>query len=333
MHQRTTRPATIETLATAIYPSFAMLAGMQLDLFTALKDGPLNARQVAEAVEIDPKRTSALLHALVAIGLLKVQEDRFSNSSEADQFLVQGRSDYIGMRHHAYRRRWASMFQVSETMRTGKPQGRMDYAEMPSDAREAFYRGTYTEALAAGRDLASRQDFSRQARLIDVGGGSGGLAIALAQAWPHLEITITDLPANISLARSYVTEAGLSGRVKVKAADIVENTIGDTYDIAVMRGVVPVLTSDQVKKALANVYGALGSGGSLYVMGWILDDTRTSPLTYATYNLLFVNDYDDAQLYTEEEHRTWLNEVGFREIEREVSSGAYAADYIVARKP
>jgi len=67
-------------------------------------------------------------------------------------------------------------------------------------------------------------------------------------------------------------------------------------------------------------------------MGWILDDTRTSPLIYATYNLLFLNDYDDAQLYTEQEHRTWLSEVGFRAIERETSARAYAADYILARK-
>jgi hypothetical protein len=30
------QPTTIQKLATAVYPSFAMLAGMQLDLFTPL---------------------------------------------------------------------------------------------------------------------------------------------------------------------------------------------------------------------------------------------------------------------------------------------------------
>jgi predicted O-methyltransferase YrrM len=333
MDQQPVSPSNIETLANAVYPSFVMLAAMELDLFTALRAGPLTASQVAEIANIDPKRTAPLLHALVAVGLLNAQGERFSNTNEADRFLVRDRPDYIGMRHHAYRRRWASMFQVSETMRTGESQGRMRYADMPIDARESFYRGTFTEALAAGRELALRQDFSRHARLIDIGGGSGGLAIGLAQAWPQLDITITDLPANVALAQRYVTEAGLSHRVTVAALDIVENTIPDTYDIAVMRGVVPVLTPDQLKRALANIYRAMKSGGSLYVMGWILDDARTSPVLYATYNLLFLNDYDDAQLYTEQEHRTWLSEAGFRAIERERSAGAYAADYIVARKP
>lgn len=43
--QPRTNPKTIETLADAVYPSFAMLAGMELDLFTPLKDGPLRGRR------------------------------------------------------------------------------------------------------------------------------------------------------------------------------------------------------------------------------------------------------------------------------------------------
>ncbi len=39
----TPRSETIDKLASAVYPSFAMLAGMQLDLFTPLKDGPMSA--------------------------------------------------------------------------------------------------------------------------------------------------------------------------------------------------------------------------------------------------------------------------------------------------
>jgi hypothetical protein len=73
-------------------------------------------------------------------------------------------------------------------------------------------------------------------------------------------------------------------------------------------------------------------GSSLYVVGWILDDTRSTPLLYATYNLLFVNDYDNALIHTESEHRLWLNEAGFADVSRNRESGTYAADFMVARK-
>jgi hypothetical protein len=104
--QPRTIPKIIETLADAVYPSFAMLAGMELDLFTPLKDGALTAEEIARAAGTDRAKTAHLLHALVAIGLLKSDGDRFLNSPEAEQFLVRGSPDYIGMRHHAYRRRW-----------------------------------------------------------------------------------------------------------------------------------------------------------------------------------------------------------------------------------
>ena len=83
---------------------------------------------------------------------------------------------------------------------------------------------------------------------------------------------------------------------------------------------------------MKNVHEALEPDSPLYVVGWILDDTRSTPLSYATYNLLFVNDYEDALIRTEGEHRLWLCETGFADISRDRESGTYAADYMVARK-
>jgi hypothetical protein len=247
--QSALRPETIERLAALAASPFAMLAGMQLDVFTSLKDGPMSAEQVARVVGIDPSKTAPLLHALVAIGLLTADGDRFSNTREADHFLVRGRPTYIGMRHHPYYRRWQSMLQVAESIRTGIPHGRMDYAGMASDERESFYRGTYTEAVAAGHDLAVRQDFSRHRRLVDVGGGSGGLAIAMAEAWPHLAVTIADLPATMLVAQRYVNEAGVADRVQVLPVDVLNDPPSGSYDVAILRGVLIVLAPDQVRRS------------------------------------------------------------------------------------
>ena len=324
---------TVESLADAVYPSFAMLAGMELDLFTPLKDGPLTAEEIAQAAGTDRAKTAPLLHALVAIGLLKSDGGRFLNSPEADRFLVRGRPDYIGMRHHAYRRRWNSALSVAETIRAGVPQRGMDYANMPTDLRESFYQGTFTESLAAGRELAKSRDFSDFRNLVDVGGGSGGLAIAMAEAWPNLSITIADLPAIAPVARRYIDEAGFTRRINVRPTNVVSDALGGSYDIAVLRGLFPVLTRDQIRSALANVYPALEPGSPLYVVGWILDDSRTSPLSYATYNLMLVNDYADGLIRTEAEHRIFLEEAGFEFVFRQTSAPTYAADFILARKP
>ena len=45
-------------------------------------------------------------------------------------------------------------------------------------------------------------------------------------------------------------------------------------------------------------------------------DSRTSPLDAVGFNLNFINNYDAGESYTEQEHRGWLSEAGFVDIER-----------------
>jgi hypothetical protein len=47
-------PNTIYRHAYGVYPSMAMLAGMQFDVFTRLKDGPMSGARLAEAGDRPP---------------------------------------------------------------------------------------------------------------------------------------------------------------------------------------------------------------------------------------------------------------------------------------
>ena len=326
------RPELVEGLAAAVYPSFAMLAGLQLDVFTPLADGPMDADQIGQAIGVRPELLRPLLYALTAIGLLHVEEERFSNSSEASQFLIRGRSAYIGMRQYAYLRRWQSMLQVAETIRTGVPQGNLANSRMPEDERESYYRGTYDEAYAAGRELAETLDLSDCRRLVDVGGGSGGLAVALAQANPQLHVTVADLPTTTPIAERYIKEAGVEDRVELLAENVVTNQLPGSYDVAILRGLLIVLTPDDAQRAVANVAAAIAPGGAIYVMGWILDNSRVSPEDMASFNLHFINSLEHGSLYTEGEISTWLADAGFTEIVRERATRAYGSGFVTGRK-
>ena len=95
-----TTPEVINDLTSGVYPAFAMLAGMQLDLFTPLGDGPMSAQELADALGVGPAKLKPLLYSLVTANLLRVNGEVFSNTSEANHFLVQGRPSYsaIGTR-------------------------------------------------------------------------------------------------------------------------------------------------------------------------------------------------------------------------------------------
>lgn len=79
------RPDTINKLRFAADAAFAMLAGMQLDVFTPLQEGPKTAEGIAHAFGVGPARLRLLLYGSVVAGLLTEQDGRFSNTSEASQ--------------------------------------------------------------------------------------------------------------------------------------------------------------------------------------------------------------------------------------------------------
>lgn len=79
-------------IGNVVYPAFAMLAGMQLDLFTPLKDGPMTAEQIAAATGVGPAKLKPLLYALVTAGLLSVEDKLFVNTEVANRFFVRSSS-------------------------------------------------------------------------------------------------------------------------------------------------------------------------------------------------------------------------------------------------
>ena len=169
------RPDTVSKLRFAADAAFAMLAGMQLNVFTPLKDGPLTTEQIADAIGVGPTRLRLLLYALVAAGLLTEQGGRFSNTPEANQFLVKGDPSYMGNRHAAIAIRWSASLKTAESIRSGAPQAKLDFSNSPQDEVEKFLRNINANTIPAARALLDKYDFSSIKTLVDVGSGGGGL--------------------------------------------------------------------------------------------------------------------------------------------------------------
>lgn len=324
----TPQPEIFEQLSDGVYRGTAMKAGVQLDLFTPLKDGPMSAGQIAEAIGVDTLKLRPLLYALVIAGLLIVEGDLFSNTAETDYFLVRDRPDYMGERLEGYFKLWNAILKTTESIRSGKPQAKMDFAVMPKDELEPFLRGLHWNTLRVGRALAKKYDFSSFRTLLDVGGGSGGLAIAMTEAYPDLQATVVDLPSVTPITQSIVAEAGASDRVQVMTADVVREPLSSSFDVAVLKSFINVLSPEQARQVLQNISQGINPGGAIYIAGGLaLDNSRLSPPDLVTFNILMINVYDGGQLYTEKEHMDWLTEAGFEDIQRGPDMG------FVARKP
>ncbi len=260
-------PETIQKLATQPAAPLAMLAGMQLELFTPLGDGPMSAEDLAAALGVDAVRLALLLYILVSAELLTVENGLFANTAEGDHFLVKGRPDYRGGAHELYSIIWGAMWHTAESIRSGKPQDKHDFDDMDEDELHAMMRGMHPGALADGRRLAEAFDLTKFRHLLDVGGGSGGVAIGACELCPGLHGTVVDLTPTVPIARSFVEEAGMADRIDVQAKDLTRDPPVGSYDLAVVRNVLQVLSSEHCRAVLKHVGEALESGGVIQIFG------------------------------------------------------------------
>jgi hypothetical protein len=331
MADATPEPETIEKLGNAAFFSIAMVAGMQLELFTPLGSGPMTAEQLAEALGVGVTRLTPLLYALVAADLLTVEDGRFANTPEADHYLVRGKPTYMEGRHSWYTDRYHQALQTAETIRRDAAQTKIDFLSMSAEELEAFLRGFYFNTLRAGQHLATHYDFSSRRHLLDVGGGSGGVAMARATAYPRLRATVIDLPTVTPITQRFIQEGDLADRVEALAGDVVHGPLTGTYDVAVLRSFIQVLSRDDAQRALHNLSQILEPGSPIYIVGQVLDDSHLSPVESVVSNIFFINIYDEGQAYTYGEHRDWLTRAGFTDIDRVIQTGGTSS--ITAHKP
>ena len=308
-----------------------MLAGMQLDVFTPLSNGPMSPEQLAKAVGVGVVRFRPLLDALAAAGLLKVERDVYSNTPEADYFLVPGRPDYMGGTQ-LLSLHWTNILKTADSIRSGSPQARIDYSVLSTEELEKGFGRFYHKTVATARSIVERYDLSSYRTLLDVGGGTGGLAIIVTESCPHIQATVVDLPSVTPLTQRFVNEAGAADRVQVVTADAVDGPLTGSFDAAVLNSFIQVLSPDQARRALRNVSEVMNPDGAIFISGvGILDDSRVSPPQSTGFNLNAINVFDEGQAHTEQEHRNWLTGAGFEGVERVTLPNGVSI--ISARKP
>jgi SAM-dependent methyltransferase len=279
----------------------------------------MNAERLAETIGVGSAKLKPLLYTLVVAGLLNVEEELFSNTDTANRFLVKGSPSCVVDIHEQLSDLWSAALKTAESIRTGVPQASHDYASMSKDELQQFFRGQHPYAIEYGRDLMARYDFSSYRTLLDVGGGSGGLAITVTDAIPHIQATVVELSTVTPVTEHFINEAGAGDRIKVLAADVVHDPLPGSYDVAIMTAFLQVLSPDNARRVLKNISSVMNPGGEIYIRGaGIIDNSRISPPELVGFNIVFVNVYDEGQAYTEQEHKEWLEEANFEGFRRTI---------------
>lgn len=222
-------PEPILRLASGFMSAKLLFAASELGLFEALADSPTTLDALAARTGLTRRAARISADAMVALGLLELEDQTYRNGQAAAAFLAgRGPADLRPFLRFWDKISYPTWCGLSETLAKGPSK---EIFELDDELQEVASAGI--EAILAGPAAALPKtfDFSRHRRLLDVGGGTGSWSIAVAQAYPHLEATVFELPAVAEIARQRIAAAGLAARIDVVAGDAMTGALPPGYDV------------------------------------------------------------------------------------------------------
>jgi hypothetical protein len=246
-----------------------------------LQTGPKTAEELAAATKTDAPSLFRILRALVSVGVLSSAEGgRFAQTPLSETLVTDAPGSLrwfaiseLGQEHYPA---WGNLM---HSVKTGEIA--FDnffgvdiwkyFQQNPEDA--AVFNNSMSNVTAAVNDaITSLYDFSQFGKIVDVGGGHGGLITAILQKNPEVKGILFDAPQVIEGAQSKIEAAGLADRVETVAGDFFKSVPegGDAY---IMKWIIHDWDDEKSNTILRNCRNQMKANGKLILVDCVVPET------------------------------------------------------------
>lgn len=251
-----------------------LFAAIRMNVFSCL-DEPQTAQAVAAAVGCEEQAMDLLLLTLVQCGLLEQREGRYVNTAQAREFLSRNSDVFLGDAL-LFRESMTSLSDLEEKLRGQAPPAAhsYDFAYLARMAVPEMYAGR----VQAFADEMGKlfPEAEKPLRLLDLGGGSGVLAIEFARRFPKSHGVVFEIPPVAQVAREMVEENRMEDRVEMRCGDFNQDDFGGPYDLVIASGILNFVKGG-LDRFLKRIADALTEGGYLLIVGQREDSERNLP--------------------------------------------------------
>ena len=295
-------------------------AAAALALPDRLADGPRTAEDLAQASEAHAPSVRRLMRAMVSLGLCTQEPDGRFALTEAGGYLrdgvpgsVRGRALFIGDRL------WAQFSDLTHQVKTG---GRSQAVLGGAEGFEAMKNDpaglhTFQQAMAessrtAAQGAMAAYDFGRYARVLDLGGGYGGVLGELLKTHPGQTGAVCDLPFLKDGAEAYLAKAGVADRATFIGGSFFE-AVPDGFDLILMKFIIHDWSDPEATTILQKSRAAADADATLVLIEQVVPDTiEATPLHQATIRGDLTMMAIGGQERTAGEYRVLLADCGWR---------------------
>ena len=264
----------------------ALLAAFEHGLFLELaENAPTSAPILAGRLGLNVTRTEHWLELLWGMGILDRAEKTQKNENSTWCYYVSpSLTNYLfnGTQccHEALAFRLRAMHQFGKNLSGWL---REDCNVLPKSANDAGWAAAAQkqigqEQCAVTADTAltcvAYAEISKAScRFLDLGGGPGWVAIALAKQYADWNGVVFDLPETVHVARQNIALTGLQQRLETLGGDFTTADIGANYDLIWCSSLL-YFTHD-LKMSAHRLLAALAPGGTLVAVHAEIPNTRS----------------------------------------------------------
>lgn len=304
-----------ETL-TAFQQTAALIAAIDLDLFTAIGEGQNTAPALARKLNGTERGVRILCDFLTVIGFLTKSQDRYGLTAESAVFLDKRSQPYLGSAKNflASPLMKEGFKDLAAVVRLGRP-----LLDHPFSATEHPIWVEFAQSMAPLLYLPAHLtshliDNQSQMRVLDVAAGHGIFGITIARRNPKAKIVALDFPQVLTVAQENASRAGVSSRYSLLSGNVLEIELGTGFDVVLVPNLMHSLDRAENDLLLKKIYEALAPKGRVVVVEFAPNEDRISPRIPALFALtMLANNTGDA--YTISEHRAMLDNAGFSDCE------------------
>ena len=289
----------------------------EFDFFTWLAAHPSEPAAICRALGLTARPMDVMLTLFTANGFIRRTAGAFHVTELAREHLVSTSPFFLGPYYASLKERQVVKDFVT-ILRTGRPANWGSYKNERPWTEAMLTDGfatTFTAAMDCrgfylGAAMAQKIDPRGRTRLLDIAGGSGIYACAIAARHPHLRATVFERPPVDAIARTMIQKRGYADRVAVVAGDMFIDPLPSGHDMHLFSNVLHDWDVEKVRPLLAASFAALPPGGLLVIHDAHLNADKTGPLPVAAYSALLMS-VTEGKCYSIAEMEGLLAEAGF----------------------
>ncbi len=303
----------------------------------------INLEDLTKKVSLSPYALELLLDVALSMRVIYQQDSNYI-LGKIGHFLLHDKMTEVNL-NFSQDICYQSMFFLQEALEKGEPSGLKVFGDgktiypmlqsLPEQAKKSWFDFDHFYSDHAFPAVLPHIMKLNPKHVYDIGGNTGKWAIFSAKHLPETQVTILDLPEQISVAKENIKKSGFEDRIDGIGVNVLETDIfPNQADIWWMSQFLDCFSSDQIVHILKTIHRSMNDDASVCIMDlfWDRQNFEAGALSLNASSLYFTCLANgNSRFYHSKVFYQCLNEAGFH-VEEDIDGIGFGHTLLICKK-